>query len=124
MSIEKKGNNVFEKDPFNMKQALDELKREIKKPFDVKQTGHIYSLMRASLGLTQHEFAEILSLRVKTISRWENNETYPVLTADQFHILTYELKKIGVDTLNIKCIRLLVDTHDLKIINSFAFSLA
>lgn len=124
MDIIKKGNQVAEKDPVNMKNALAVLKREIRKPYEETKTGEMYALIRYSLGLTQHEFAELMGTSVKTISRWENKETKPILTADQFHALAYELKKKGIDILNIKHVKLLVDTNDLKIINSFAFGAA
>jgi DNA-binding transcriptional regulator YiaG len=116
MSITKIAKNVFAKTEDNMSESLAFLKKELKKGKDKQSTKDVFRSIRLYLGLTQEEFADLLGVTSKSISRWERGESVPELTVSQYCTLAYELKKEGIDFFNFNCYRLSGYPEELKII--------
>jgi transcriptional regulator with XRE-family HTH domain len=117
MNIEKIAKNVFAKNDTTMNQSLAFLKKELKKAKNKQSTKDVFRAIRLLMGLTQEEFADLLEVTSKSISRWECGESIPQLSVSQYCLLAYELKKNNIDFFNLNCYKLTGYPEELKIIH-------
>jgi DNA-binding transcriptional regulator YiaG len=122
MNITTKANQVWEKTFDNMKECVRLLKEELKKPKTQQNTAQVFKWIRVYLGMTQKEFAILLGVSSKSISRWELGIHIPELTFEQYTIIAYELHKVGIDLMNLDCYFLKATPSEIKTLrlNSFA----
>lgn len=83
------------------------------------KAGEIIKNMRIALGYKQKEFANILSVHLSSLSRWERNISEPMMTFQQAEKLENELKKINMSITDIPNLSVIVDAKELKAL-SFA----
>ncbi|NET39401.1 MAG: helix-turn-helix domain-containing protein [Cyanothece sp. SIO1E1] len=57
--------------------------------------------IRSALGYSQPQFAELLGVRPIQVSRWERGVASPMLSIPQVKALQMELKKLGLDVLDL-----------------------
>jgi DNA-binding transcriptional regulator YiaG len=117
MNIEKIAKNVFAKNEANMNESVTFLKRELKKAKHQQSTKDVFRAIRLMMGLTQEEFADLLTVTSKTVSRWELGHCVPELSVSQYSLLAYELKKVNIDFFNLNCYKLSGYPEELKILH-------
>lgn len=71
-------------------------RKDLSIPIEEKSLATSFKDIRKRLNLTQDDFAHLLKVRPRTISRWENGATEPMMTVTQFKCFLKALKQAGI----------------------------